>query len=48
MKLRVVGIPVTPVPTANPLVLDRSERLFSSPIFGMAGERVVTVQVKPS
>lgn len=48
MKLRVVGTPVTPVPTANPLVLDRSERLFSSPIFGMAGERVVTVQVKPS
>ena len=48
MKLRVFGIAVTPVPTANPFVLDRSDRLLSSPLLGMGGVRDVTVQLAPS
>ena len=44
MKLSVDGLPVTRVPTASPLVLDRKESPLKAPRLGMAGVRGITFQ----
>jgi hypothetical protein len=48
MKLSDVGLPVTPVPTTKPFVLDRKERLVRVPGAVIGGVRVATVQLVPS